>query len=518
MAKKIEFEEESDENEEDDDLNYVFYAPHLLYQLIKRYSDKLGLDTVKEGTKKPKITKWKIGKKEGDYGLLGTTRDKYKKEFAQRYYNREDETQPPDGITIINNLRALREVIKDKKKDLYKLIKDKKILLKHDKIPYTITIEKLADFNKLISSPTDALNIVDRANRANRKEIYNLKKNIDKKEEENEALKQQLEELNINSNKEIEDLKAKNNLAKDIIKQETKKYKEYIENQNKMLKEIGKDIENMRAKGLGYIKKIYTVEEADNIIKANTEKLNGYEDKNSEAYKQLLEETGYIQHLKDLITKQNEFEKDADKITKEKEAIIKENNKIIEENKKRINELKDAVAYKTKQWHEAEVKLKHKIDEEKAKEDIPPPTYQPSNTPPTIKDYIKNKVINNKAYSLDEDELMESIQKDIDKNLLPKNTDIKKLAETIYLQSAEYVRKNMKKIKKLAKLTGYNNDLYNKLPPEIAGEIQKYIHDKALEDIRNKNIRYILPKEMPRWEKAVNKGVNPMLGRGAWSK
>lgn len=518
MVKKSKFEEESDENEEDDDLNYIFYAPHLLYLLIKHYSDKLGLDTVKEGVKKPKIIKWKIGEKEVAHGLLGTTRDKYKQQFAQRYYNTDDETQPPDGTTIINNLRTLHEVIKDKKDDLYKIVKGKKIKLKHDKIPYTITIENLDDFNKLISSPVNALNIVDRKNRANRKEIHNLKKKIDKKEDKNEELKKQLEELNINSNKEIEDLKAKIDSAKDVIKQENKKHKEYIETQNKILKEIRKDIENMRENATGYIKKIYTVEEADNIIKANTEKLNGYEDKNSEAYKQLLEETGYIQHLKELITKKNEYKNKVDKNTKEKEAIIKENNKIIEENNKRINELKDAVAYKTQQWHEAEVKLKHKRDEEQAKKDIPPPTYQPSNTPPTIKDYIKNKVINNKAYSLDEDELMESIQKDIDNNILPKNIDIKKLAETIYLQSAEYVRKNMKKIKKLAKLTGYNNDLYNKLPPEIAGEIQKYIYDKALEDIRKKNIRYILPKEMPRWEKAVNKGVNPMLGRGAWSK
>lgn len=504
--------------EEDDDLNYVFYAPHLLYQLIKNYSDKLGLDTVKEGPKKNKITKWKIANKEPAHGLLGTIRDKYKQQFAQRYYNQEDETQPPDGTAIINNIRKLREVIKDKKDDLYKLIKGKKIILKHDKIPLQITIKNLDDFNKLISSPLNALNIVDRVNRANRKEIYNLKKNIDKKEDENEELKKQLEELKINSNKEIENLNAKNNSAKAVIKQKNKEYKEYIEKQNKMLIEIRKDIENMRENRQGYIKKIYTVEQADNIIKANTEKLNGYEDKNSEAYNQLLEETRYIQHLKELITKENEHENEIDKNTKEKEAIIKENNKIIEENNKRINELKDAVAYKTKQWHEAEVKLKHKRDEEKAEKNTPPPTYQPSNTPPTIKDYIKNKVINNKAYSLDEDELMESIQKDIDNNILPKNIDIKKLAETIYLQSAEYVRKNMKKIKKLAKLTGYNDDLYNKLPPELAGEIQKYIHDKALEDIRKKNIRYILPKEMPRWEKAVNKGVNPMLGRGAWSK
>ena len=506
-----------EEEKYEDDLNYKFYAPHLLYNLIKEYSYELGLDTVEKKARSTKITKWKISKKEPPHGLLGPIRDKYKEQFAKRYHDKKDETQPPDGVTIIKNLNTLREIIKDKKVELYKLIKGKEITLKHDKIPYTITIKNLDDFNKLISSPLDALNIVDRANRKNRKEIHTLKKEMNKREGENEDLKKQLEELNINSNKEIENLKEKIDSAKDVIKQENKKYKDYIEKQNKMLKEIRKDIENMRSVSKDYIKKIYTVEEADNIIKANTEKLNGYEDKNSEAYKQLLEETGYIQHLKELITKKNEYENNADKITKDKDEIIEKNNKIIEENNKRINELKDSVAYKTKQWHEAEVKAKHARDELKTKEEQQKQTYQPSNTPPTLKDYIKDKVIN-KSYSLEKDELMNAIEKDINEHNLPKDIDVSKLADTIYLQGAKYINKHMKKIKSLVKLTGYDNDLYNKLPPELADEIQKYIHDKALEDIRKKNIRYILPKEMPRWEKAVNKGINPMLGRGAWSK
>lgn len=514
---KDEFEEEEIEDEYPDDLNYKFYAPHLLYNLIKTYSYQLGLDTVEKKPRSTKIKKWKISEKEPKHGLLGTTRHKYKEQFAKRYNDPNDETQPPDGATVIKNLNTLREVIKEKAKDLYKLIKGKEITLKHDKIPYTITIKNTDDFNKLISSPIDALNIVDRKNRKNRKEIHVLKKEIGKREDENEDLKKQLEELNINSKKEIEDLNGKIDSAKDVIKQENKKYKEYVEKQNKMLREIRKDIENMRENSQGYIKKIYTVEEADNIIKANTEKLNGYKDKNSEAYKQLLGETEYIQHLKELITKKNKYENDADKITKDKDAIIEKNNKIIEENKKRINELKDAVAYKTKQWHEAEVKVKHTRDELKDKEEQPKPTYQPSNTPPTLKDYIKDKVIN-KSYSLEKDELIKVIEKDIDEHKLPKDIDVSKLADTIYLQGAKYINKHMEKIKSLVKLTGYDNDLYNKLPSELAGEIQKYIHDKALEDIRKKNIRYILPKEMPRWEKAVNKGINPMLGRGAWSK
>ena len=41
-----------------------------------------------------------------------------------------------------------------------------------------------------------------------------------------------------------------------------------------------------------------------------------------------------------------------------------------------------------------------------------------------------------------------------------------------------------------------------------------------LAGITSKDIarRYILPKDLPRWEKATQQhNVNPMLGRGAWS-
>ena len=67
-------------------------------------------------------------------------------------------------------------------------------------------------------------------------------------------------------------------------------------------------------------------------------------------------------------------------------------------------------------------------------------------------------------------------------------------------------------------LTGYNPDIYNKLPAEVAEIIKNHINDKIQEDIRKKNIRYILPKEKPRWEKAIQKyNLNPMLGRGAYT-
>lgn len=136
---------------------------------------------------------------------------------------------------------------------------------------------------------------------------------------------------------------------------------------------------------------------------------------------------------------------------------------------------------------------------------------------PTVEAYIKTKLAS-KAYSLDKDELINKIARDIGKpGGLPAGTDPKLVAKAIYDRGAEETLKHIKKITNLAILTGYNNDLYNKLPGDVAQEVQKYITDKINDDIRKKNIKYILPKDKPRWEYAMqNKQLNPMLGRSAW--
>ena len=136
---------------------------------------------------------------------------------------------------------------------------------------------------------------------------------------------------------------------------------------------------------------------------------------------------------------------------------------------------------------------------------------------PTLEAYIKKK-LSAQAYSLDEDELIDKIARDIGKpGGLPKGTDPKQVAKAIYNKGAEETIKHIKKIANLAILTGYNHDLYNKLPGDVALKVQQYITDKIQDDIRKKNIKYILPKDKPRWEHAMeSKQLNPMLGRSAW--
>ncbi len=136
---------------------------------------------------------------------------------------------------------------------------------------------------------------------------------------------------------------------------------------------------------------------------------------------------------------------------------------------------------------------------------------------PLKRNYINDKVFN-ESYSLDKDELINVILNDINKGKLPDDTDPEEIADAIYAKATKRIYKNLKRINNMTALTGYNPDIYNKLPAEVAEIIKTHINDKIQEDIRKKNIHYILPKEKPRWEKAIQKyNLNPMLGRGAYT-
>lgn len=136
---------------------------------------------------------------------------------------------------------------------------------------------------------------------------------------------------------------------------------------------------------------------------------------------------------------------------------------------------------------------------------------------PLKRNYINDKVFN-ESYSLDKDELINVILNDINKGKLPNDTNPEEIADAIYAKATKRIYKNLKRINNMTALTGYNPDIYNKLPAEVAEIIKNHINDKIQEDIRKKNIRYILPKEKPRWEKAIQKyNLNPMLGRGAYT-
>lgn len=540
-----------------DEVNKLFYGPQFLYDFILKHKKELGL---------PKNFKIDTGRRYA--GMLYPIRNKVYNQFRTTYTT-PHLNQPiiDKGRAVPNNIK-LNSIIKGKEDKIYKLMEKEglpQIYKKDEEIKFKIENKK--DFEDLLKTPKEFNNVVNHDIKYNLNKITKIISYLNEKLSETkeiigkkDEIKQELKELKNKKNQTVEELSKINtlentkeeikkltgkikNLEKENEKAKTykgsleEKYNKYLENKDKIKEEKRKyetKLEEERANIENeYNEKLKNIEEnnakeiekirqnADITTKEKEEEIKDLEKKHKEEIEKINKDKDEAEEK--YYAKINELEENKHNIEfleKKVEEIDKENknkDKIIADKNEEIEERREAVAYQTSKRHEAEVKAKHARDELKNKEEQPKPTYQPSNTPPTLKDYIKDKVIN-KSYSLEKDELIKVIEKDIDEHRLPKDIDVSKLADTIYLQGAKYINKHMKKIKSLVKLTGYDNDLYNKLPSKVADEIQKYIHDKALEDIRKKNIRYILPKEMPRWEKAVNKGINPMLGRGAWSK
>ena len=256
----------------------------------------------------------------------------------------------------------------------------------------------------------------------------------------------------------------------------------------------------------------------------------GFEDENFEKYfENLPTKNEEIKNIYNEITTQNAVkeaeeikDKQMEKILRnkeisdklneeEKEEIKKQAAKEQEEIKKQSAEKTEKIASKIKNKKDDELKkMQKKLDE--AQERINEIEFKPM-----LKKYIDEKV-KNSSYSLDKEQLINIIKKDIENNKLPKKSNPEKIYDDIKSTATEYIIKNLNRIKKLSVLTGYNNDLFNKLPPEIATIVQEEMNNKIQEDIRKKNRKYILPKELPRWERATQQhNINPMLGRGAWS-
>lgn len=305
------------------------------------------------------------------------------------------------------------------------------------------------------------------------------------------------------SNKDIKNIKKyceieKNEIPLDKLKEIlnddrlAKKYKHLQSNLFKLYKykELGE--EGIKDEDLEeYFNNLPTKnEEIKNIYNEITtnEKITEAEEKKDKQIEKILRN-------KEISDKLNEEEKEEIK----KQAAERET-----EIKKQAAEKTEKIASKIKNKKADEIKkMQEELDELKFK--------------PMLKNYIDEKV-KNSSYSLDKEQLINIIKKDIEDNKLPRKSDAEQIYNDIKSKATEYIVKNLSRIKKLSVLTGYNNDLFNKLPPEIATIVQEEMNNKIQEDIRNKNRKYILPKDLPRWEKATQQhNVNPMLGRGAWS-
>lgn len=242
-------------------------------------------------------------------------------------------------------------------------------------------------------------------------------------------------------------------------------------------------------------------------LRTNEELQNEHEEEWKQKFKQQTEELNKtIQESNDKIAQlENDIKNTKDEATK-KELELQKQNEID----------------KRKSTEEALIKYRQRLDErDKKREDYIIEQFKKDfeeiyGFAPGTASFIKQK-IKDQAYSLDKHQLINVINKAIENKQLPKDANAEKIARSIYTNGAKDVMKRINRISNLAILTGYNHDLYNKLPGDVAEEVQRYITDKIQNDIRRKNIKYILPKDKPRWEHAmVTKQLNPMLGRSAW--
>lgn len=239
------------------------------------------------------------------------------------------------------------------------------------------------------------------------------------------------------------------------------------------------------------------------------------------------------EELKELSNKYNDVKQDYNDLQKELEIGEAEKEKlradIIDLNKQGEEKLRKLKEYDNELLNRRTAEAKHKGEEQGIKKGISlaadkisreeaaeTAEIEKKQIKPEHEQYIKNKVMEG-IYKLPREEIINAIQKDIDNGKISTDNP-EKLAAEIYLESVRYVKKNARSIAKLVKMQGYNPTQFSKLPGILQQYVNDYVTEKNKKDLINKNRKYILPKDLPRWERATQQhNVNPMLGRGAWS-
>ena len=361
--------------------------------------------------------------------------------------------------------------------------------------------------------------------------IAQSKRRIERKDQQINDLKEQREKLE----EDLNQMKEQHKHEKQRIKDYYKKKNEEISKQNeaeiaRLIEEKNNLITKYKTKGknkLNEIKKSmdetqYEKEKEKIKSKLHAEMIAEMKKEKQEYEEKIRQQDIRFEALKKSTeeAQRQSLQEIDNKLKKREEEIMNLKQQIEDERKQAEEDKRKIQADANRDKNEKVAQAIHRTEERTEKrilEEYQQNQQEAYGFTPTLERYIKKKLAA-QAYSLDEDELIEKIARDIGKpGGLPKGTDPKEVAKAIYNRGAEETIKHIKKIANLAMLTGYNHDLYNKLPGDVAQEVQRYITEKINDDIRRKNIKYILPKDKPRWEHAMeSKQLNPMLGRSAW--
>lgn len=274
------------------------------------------------------------------------------------------------------------------------------------------------------------------------------------------------------------------------------------------------------------IKSLYDILENIKEDIKGIENNENYEDiiKSIKFFKDFYEKYG-IDNLKTKLQQQSEgYEK---KIGQQQQQAQQQQQQHEQEIKQKEEERQRDIAERNKMENERAANIKHKAYEEgkeegskhsieEIREMLKEDRRMETERNQAQKDYIMSKVRDG-IYKLPKQKIVEIVKKDIEDKKITTD-DPEKMADTIYWESVKFINKHKRTIARLSTLQGYNPTQFEQLPPTVHQAVNDYITDKWEEDIARKNRKYILPKDLPRWERATQQfNVNPMLGRGAWS-
>ena len=303
----------------------------------------------------------------------------------------------------------------------------------------------------------------------------------------------------------INRIKNLNKLLLELKKQLNNDQRDFLKKTNKTTEEYKEDINelNQNANTLhdfytdNDLKHLKTKDDIAHILEKKNAKLKDQNDQDKETIAQQTQniEQQAQQHEEELKNKDEKHQQDIaerNKIENDRAANIK--HKAFDEGKE---EGKKMTADEIRNILEEDRRMQTEINNAQ-------------------KDYINSKIYDG-IYKLPHAKIVEIVQKDIENGKISTD-DPEKMADMIYLESVRYINKHKGAIARLSKLQGYNPTQFGQLPPSIQEAVNDYVREKGEEDIIRKNRKYLLPKDLPRWERATQQqNVNPMLGRGAWS-
>lgn len=451
-----------------------------------------------------------------DGKLILTEETKIKNMYDDEFFKK------PENNNKLSQIKQFKNIV-DKTKEVYKTLQGKqktnfdKYVIDNYEINFK---DMLKSFNKFWkNNDMDQYNTVEETQAKQTKTIEEQTKTIEEKDEQlqekEEKLKKTKEILKKKKEKLAqtnEDLNKKQEILQNIVSEgaELKKAITTTKQQLANLKNKALEIahpHNLLMEGKAEIDKQYA--KMISMIKYKEEELEAMTNRYNEKQQDY-----------------NDLQKDLEKGEEEKEKLKSD---IIELNKQSEEKLRKLKEYDNELLNRRTAEAKHKGEEQGIKKGISLAADKVSREEATETDeiekkqikpeqqqYIKNKVMDG-IYKLPREEIIKAVQKDINDGKITTD-DPEKLAAEIYLESVRYVKKNARSIAKLLKMQGYNPTQFSQLPGVLQQYVNDYVTEKNKADLINKNKRYILPKDLPRWERATQQhNVNPMLGRGAWS-